>query len=238
MAQLLFRFTPREEKLFDGYHASDNVVAVAALECLSAAILSERQEVRQIYLWGPVATGKSHLLQAACRCAGEAGGRTAYLPIVDLRKHGPQVLGGLEGFDLLCLDDIDAVLDLSDWQRALFELINSVRAGRRVLVMAGESNPAHCRIRFKDLASRLAWGEVYHLKPLHDKDKVVALCMTASRLGFDLPKESAAYLLNNYPRELGYLTTLVKFLGRTAQEQKRRVTIPFIKHAMTEFRRT
>ncbi len=59
-----------------------------------------------VYLWGGTGTGKSHLLQAACRRADEQGRRAAYLPLAMVTELAPAVLDGLEQMDLVCLDDI------------------------------------------------------------------------------------------------------------------------------------
>ena len=78
-----------------------------------------------IYLSGSKGSGKSHLLQGICRRASSEGQYAIYLTALSILE--PAVLKGLEQADLVCLDDVDEVLALADWQRALFHLINAVK---------------------------------------------------------------------------------------------------------------
>jgi len=52
-----------------------------------------------LYLAGGAATGKSHLLQAACHAAASGGRRPAYLPLSDESGLHPDMLEGLEALD-------------------------------------------------------------------------------------------------------------------------------------------
>ena len=89
------------------------------------------------WLQGPAGSGKSHLLQAACAGAGEAGGAVAYLPLADEGTRHPGLLGGLETLDAVLIDDVDEVIGQADWERALFGLYNELqeRGGRLLLAM-------------------------------------------------------------------------------------------------------
>ena len=56
-------------------------------------------------LHGPAGSGKTHLLQAACRDHRHG----AYLPLDRLRSAGPALLDGFEAQALVAIDHADAV---------------------------------------------------------------------------------------------------------------------------------
>ncbi len=132
---------------FDNFEPGPNRALVHALSAGSEPYL---------YLWGRAGSGKTHLLQAACRAAGD--GRAAYLPAGELGGLSPQVLEGMEGFPLLCLDDVDALAGRADWERALFDLFNRAREAGSRLLAAGSAAPGALGIALPDLVSRLSLG--------------------------------------------------------------------------------
>ena len=60
---------------------------------------------RQAFIWGEREQGKSHLLEGAVRQVRERGGNACLLPASELLPLVPDVLEGMEHFDLLALDD-------------------------------------------------------------------------------------------------------------------------------------
>ena len=88
-----------------------------------------------LWISGPVASGKTHLLQAACREAASAARRAMYVP---LSEHAlePAILAGLESVELLALDDIDRAAGDPAWERQLFVLLNELAARRGGLLLA------------------------------------------------------------------------------------------------------
>ena len=232
MAQLLLPLGRREDKSFDSYHATGNEVSVTDLRELGRTGIDSSGN-RQLYLWGAPAVGKSHLLQAVCRAVDERGGRSAYIPLAKAVHYDPiTVFDNLENFDVLCLDDMDIILSDESWQHELFGLVNTMCTMDGTLVMAGETNPAQLSLSFKDLASRLIWGAVYHLNMPADEDKAIILCSVAKRLGAELPLEVVRYILHNQPRDFTYLVDFVKSLVSTAQQKKCRITIPLVKYVI------
>ena len=199
----------------------------APLEYLRRLCAGDRDRHLQLYLWGAASTGKSHLLQAACQAVTDRGGRSAWLPLTRLLAYGPQVLADFAAIDFIGVDELDAVRDRLDWQRALFDLINEARSGQRCLALAGRENPIADGWRLRDLPSRLVWGAVYRLAPLDDAARVEVLRGVARRLGHPLGDEVPVYLLNSYPRELEGLVGIVEHLSDCAKQHKQRITVPF-----------
>src|SRR5690606_24984957 len=146
-----------------------------------------------VWIWGGHGSGKSHLLQAACRAADAAGKRTMYLPLARA-DIVPEALAGLDALDFLALDDIGEPAGRPEWERALFDVLNAHLASGSALVMAAAAPPAAVGFTLPDLASRAAAAAVYRLHPLDDADQVEALTRHARGRGLELEPAAARFL--------------------------------------------
>ena len=237
--QILLSLQPHTKKTFSNFFSVGNEVIVNHLKQLSQTSTLPNTLVQQVYLWGMPAAGKSHLLQAGCQAAGQAGLRSTYLPLAKIISHGTDILSGLADLEIICIDDFDLVLTRPEWQSALFQFINNIYANNSRLIIAGKNNPLHLEIEFKDLHSRLVWGLVHKVQPLSDQHKYTALCELAKHTNSTLAEEAIRYLLNTCPRDLGQLTKMMEQLDyRAKQLKKNRVTIPFIKDSMEDIMRS
>ena len=131
--------------------------------------------------------------------------------------------------ELTIADDVQA-LD-ADGQQRLFGAINAAREGRGAVLAAGSAPPVALALR-EDLRSRLAWGLVYHLKPLGETEKMRHLQAEAGRRGLALSDEIAAYLLARVPRDMATLTALLEALDRQALTRKRPLTLPLVREVL------
>src|SRR5699024_765081 len=62
----------------------------------------------RLYLHGPAATGKTHLLQAACRAVSDAGRRSAFVPLRQMTTRATALFPGMQSLACVCLDDVGA----------------------------------------------------------------------------------------------------------------------------------
>ena len=181
-----------------------------------------------LYLFGDTGTGKTHLLQAACRHLGERGLPVFYLPAAQA-EIPREVLQGLDDMALVAVDDVDALAGDREAEEALFHLYNRLReAGGRLLV-SSRVRPGELAMRLPDLQSRLGWGQVQGLVPLRDEELLVALQLRARQRGLELPDETARFLLTRLPRSVGALFGALDRLDRAALAAQRRLTIPFVR---------
>lgn len=228
--QLVFPFCQYEGKTFDNYYAGVNAPIVQQIKDLV-----HNPTTRQIYLSGEKACGKSHLLHATCRQAEESYKRCAYLALSDCIGDDDVIaddaLSGLKQFDLVCLDDIDALSGHLHWQKAVFNLINEVRHVGNILILAGR-RPPFVPLEFADLTSRLVWGSVYRLKALPDEEKIIAIQFIAKRHGLQCPESTLHYLFSHHTRDLGQLIALTDKLVQCAGFEKSILTIPFVKQVL------
>ncbi len=210
---------------FENFCVGNNVNAFRYLQSLSTASSAEKF----IFLYGGSGVGKSHLLQACCHGYADAGFVTAYVPLSEAWQLNPEMLQGLEQMDLICLDNIHAVLGQPLWEEALFHLYNRTRESNVQLLVSAETTPQQMQCQLADLHSRLCSALVFQLQGLDDEQKIQALQMRSARRGLELPKEVCLYLLNRYPRNMTALFDIFEMLDRSSMIAKRRLTVPFVK---------
>ncbi|OMH25885.1 DnaA regulatory inactivator Hda [Motiliproteus sp. MSK22-1] len=220
----------RDDATFENFLTYQNLQAKQLLENISGGLTE--QDNQYVYLWGISGSGCSHLLQAACNRIEEQGGQGFYLPLDGLMAYGPEVLDGLEGMALVCLDHIQAVAGDPAWEQALFHLYNRLRDNGRILVVAGNQPPRQLDIKLEDLSSRLSWGLVFQIKGLDDDAKMEALRLRARGRGIELTDEVLLFILHRSPRNMGQLFAILDRLDQASLTAKRKVTIPFIKHTL------
>lgn len=197
----------------------------------NAAVLYSLQQDAEtyIYLWGEHGCGRTHLLQAMCQKYWHENKTAAYIPLSSDEITDPDMLCGLEGFDLVCLDDIDIVSGKNNWELEIFKLFNNIREQGGRLLVAANASPSSIGIQLADLESRLNWGVIYQLAYLNDDDKITALQARASQRGFSLPEEVADYLIKRSPRDMSSLFNLLDKLDTASLVEQRKLTIPFVR---------
>lgn len=129
------------------------------------------------------------------------------------------------------VDDVERLDHAS--QIGLFNKINEMRQTGGAVLVAGNAPPPQLPLR-EDLRSRLAWGLVYHVKPLTDDERATYLHAEAGRRGMRVPDEVISYLLTHVRRDLPTLVAVLDELDRMSLELKRPVTLPLVRDALKE----
>jgi DnaA family protein len=228
--QLALNLRLRDGSSFENFWPVRNREAVARLQAALAELVRGAGRAEPaFFLWGEAGTGRTHLLEAACRTLGAQGLTAAYVPLTEHARLSPGLLEDRETEALICLDDLDAVAGDPAWEGALFALIERQRSAGGMLLAAARHAPARLGWRLADLASRLSWGPVYQLLALTDEDKLAAVRLRAERRGLDLPEDVARYVLSRHPRDLHSLFALLERLDQVSLAEQRRLTIPFLR---------
>ena len=221
MSQLALPLKLADHAVFASFHAAGNEAAVASL-----CDLAEGSTKSGAWLWGPLASGKSHLLQAVCERAGDDA---MYLPLGNLATTDPAMLEGLETRSILCIDDVDHIAGLDDWEGALFRLYNALDEKQHTLVIATTLAPRAAGFALADLVSRFTRLPAFRLHALDDDASAAALRLRAHHRGLDLPDETARFMLRRSRRDMRSLYALLDTLDSEALSQQRRLTVPFVK---------
>lgn len=226
-AQLTLGLRFEAQADFRDYAGSTNALVQAALEAWAAG-----EGPWSVGLWGAAAVGKSHLLQAAIRRAGEHGRSTMLLPLSELAGFGPRVLEGLEILQGLALDDVDGVAGVPAWEEALFDLCNRCQLTGCKLAYAMRAPPVVMPFGLPDLRSRLSSALIFQVQEPAEEEKPEVLRVMAGRRGMSLPEPVAAFLLSRLPRSLRDLAAALDTLDRLSLSRGRVLTIPFAREAL------
>lgn len=221
---LALRFPP--DQRFDTFVAApDGTIAqLRALARGSAA--------GGVYLAGATATGKSHLLLAACAEADAAGRRAAYLPLAAAAGRLRDALDAFEHADLVALDGLEAVAGDRDDEIALFDAHNRARDAGRSLLYAARATPDGLELVLPDLRSRLSQCARIALEPLDDAGRADVLRLRAQRRGLQWDEAAIDWLLKRVDRDLVSLTALLDRLDRESLAAQRRLTVPFLRSVL------
>jgi DnaA family protein len=213
-----------DQASFRSFFSGANLEAVNHCRALAEG----RNDV--IVLWGPLGSGRSHLLQAACRLAGECDRRAYFLPLGAMGGRLPaSAFTGLEVMDLVCVDDIQVAAGQRDWEEGLFHLFNGVREAGAGILVGADAPPARLPLRLADLRSRLEGALVLRLKALTDDERLAALQHRARLRGIELPDAVGRYLLTRFQRDSCSLFALLDRLDQAALAAGRRLTVPFVR---------
>ncbi|HIU83988.1 MAG TPA: DnaA regulatory inactivator Hda [Candidatus Aphodousia gallistercoris] len=183
--------------------AGDNAEALACLQRMQ-----QNSDPQLAYLWGESGVGKTHLAVAMG------------LIDDDVPDFDPERLR-------YAVDDVDTLSE-SGLDR-LFALINEVRLHPQcTLVMTGKKSPAEEFVR-PDIRTRLAWGAVFHIKPLNAEIWPVLLKQAAER-GISVTPEAEQWMRNYLPRDIKTLSHVLSAMDRELLAKKRAaVTVPLLK---------
>lgn len=223
MAQLPLALALEDHASFETFVGAANSTA---LEHVRALAEGGRDTV---WLWGAPGSGKSHLLQAACRAATAAERRAMY---VALPAASPAILADLEHVDLLALDDVHTIAGELEWEQPLFVILNAFLSRDGALLLAANAPAAQCGFSLRDLASRGAGAVTYRLAPLGDAERAEALQLHAEARGLELDLAAAEFLLKRVARDMSALTKWLARLDRASMSAQRRLTIPFIREQL------
>jgi DnaA-homolog protein len=226
MEQLPLGVRLRASSTFDSFCLGENEALVAALEARASL-----PALPPIWIWSAQGAGRTHLLQACCARAAERQRRAGFLPLAaDWPTAG--LLGGFESLDVVCLDDLEAVVASEEWQRALFVFYNELADRGGNLVVSADRPPQALQFSLKDLGSRLSSALVWQLHPLPEIGQAEALQARASALGIELGDDVRQYLQRRLPRDLGALCDALDRLDAAALARQRRLTVPFVRSVL------
>ncbi len=187
---------------------------------------------QQLYLWGDKGLGKSHLLQACCQHAHQLALSAFYLPLPPDSLPAPEILQGLEAFDLVCIDNIEYCAGNNAWELALFNFYNAHRQNNHHLVISAHCPPNYLAFQLPDLKTRMSWGLTLKLQALSDAESIMALICKAKYLGFEISPKVGDFLLKHYARDQHALWDLLPKLEQATLVAKRKLTIPFLKQVL------
>ena len=216
MKQLLLDIRAEALPTLDSFVCGRNSELLARLRALAAP-----KSFDSVYVWGAAGSGRSHLLRAT-QAAAEVLGR----PVIRVEGILAADELPLPTDGLLIVDDVDQLT--SGGQIALFRAFNTARPIGLALLLAGNAPPLQLVLR-EDLRSRIGAALIYEVQALSDEEKAEALTRQAAGRGLRLAREVIDYLLRHGERDLPSLMAVLEAVDQASLEQKRSLSIPFLK---------
>jgi DnaA family protein len=155
-----------------------------------------------------------------------------YIALKRLPEEAAAGLEGLQGLDLVCVDDLDSVTGNANWENALFRCFNEIRAANGSLAVSSRLPLSSLQFGLPDLESRLAWGLRLKLQSPDDEGKLQVLQQRAAVLGIELPQDVMDYLIKHGKRDMGSLLASLERLKTAAFAAKRRITVPLTREIL------
>lgn len=181
--------------------------------------------IQRFYIYGGAGTGKSHLLSAICDSYLEDGRSAIQVSLLELLDAPIEAISSLERYDLVALDDIEAISGVPHWQRAIFNLINNNNLEGGQLVFSSRFAPIELRLEFPDLQSRLTQavsvklptGQLY-------ADRFALVKSTLERRGVQFPREIIQHLLHHGPQQASLLLQCLHRLEQLLKGEKTKLS--------------
>lgn len=191
-----------------------------------------RQPSGLLYVHGRQGSGRSHFLSALCTEAETAGLRSVLVPLAALDGASAGILDGLEGSDLLALDDIQVIAGCREWEEALFHCFNRCRSVGVRLAFSADNAPAGLGLVLPDLVSRLGQAPCWAMGLPDDQSREQLIQAAAHRRGWILEADVLRYLVVRAPREPDALLACLERLDQLSLRAARRLTIPFVRECL------
>jgi chromosomal replication initiation ATPase DnaA len=183
---------------------------------------------RALAIWGPAASGKTHLGHVWC---GVSGG--ALIGPDDVRRSDGSELRARNRY--LFVDDADQLAGDRDGEEALLHLYNYVLETDGALLLAGREAPARWNVGLADLASRLkALSGAGISAP--DDDLLAALMVKLFRdRQLRVGEDVVLYLMARMERSFAAVADIVAAIDSAALERGRPVTVPLAREILGDF---
>ena len=230
--QMALDISLREKVSFDSFVAGHNKELVHHL----TRVAEGSETLAPLFIWGESGGGKSHLLNSCYQLAEENDHKPWFVSLPDLSaaEGSEAVLVDLEEYDIYLIDGLDHVAGMAGWEEKLFQLCNASRDRGKSIIISAIKPPTSLNICLRDLVTRLMSGLTYQVLPLGEAQKITALQERASDRGFEINEDAVKFILNRYRRETGNLFRILDQIDQASLEQKRLITIPFLRSLKLE----
>ena len=130
--QLTFPWSKPNKSNFNEYYFDD----------VNKELQNKILEHEDIVLYGIKKTGKTYLLQALCNYYADQNKTSLFIPLAEVSSLDTSIFDSIENMDIICIDDVDAIKGIHEWEVALFNLINnSLISSSIILLLPSRSVP-------------------------------------------------------------------------------------------------
>lgn len=175
-----------------------------------------------LVLYGPVASGKSHLAAVWCDQSG-----AAKISAQDLNEKSVEAVAARAKH--LMIDDADALIGDVAREKALFHLYNMFKEEKRTLLLTMQDAPIRRAFTLPDLASRLRAAPCVSIREPDDALLAAVLVKLFNDRQLRVSSEVIHYILPRIERSFDAARSLVQKLDEAALSSKSDLTIPFVR---------
>lgn len=219
MRQLQLNIEPQLDAKISDFSGPGWSTVIDAVRQLHAGLLN------RFYVYGEAGSGKSHLLSAICDSYLELGKSAIKVSLLELLDAPIEAISALESYDLVALDDIEAIIGVPHWQTAIFHLINNSHQDGGQLVFSSRFAPKELKLELYDLRSRLNQAVSVRVPNGEDfADRQSLLHSVLERRGVHLDAQIIDYLLNHGPHQTSLLLQSVDQLEKLLQGEKTKLS--------------
>ena len=183
----------------------------------------------QIFIDDLGSNGKSYLLQAICNDFSYSDNSSIYIPMLEAINLDPSILEGVSELNLICIDDVDLINKRSEWEIALFNLINECYEKECLLFLAGNINKLEA---IPDLVSRIKKMKIIRLNAINDDELLEATQVISNNLNIKISDKNMNYLINNSKRDIKTIFRTLTKLERESLERKKSIGLNLIKEVI------
>ena len=235
--QLPLKIGLKEDANFDTFVAETEVVAMGVAK-FQQGLINSRSDF--ILLEGESKSGKTHLLQAACRFFSEKQSSekssAVFLPLSDKSLPlVPPILEGLETVNLICIDDVDEIIGKKEWELALASLIVKSQVLGKKMIVSSKLAINNWAIVTKELSDAMMAASTVKLSRLKKTEEIIeALTKRSKETGFEFSFKLGDYLIKKFSSNLSELIEALDFIEKASIIQKRKITIYFVKQILAD----
>lgn len=175
-----------------------------------------------LILYGPVASGKSHLAAVWCDQSGAVKVSAADVTeksVQDIAQRGQHLM----------IDDADQLIGDVGTENALFHLYNIFKEEKRSLLLTMQEAPIRRAFTLPDLASRLRAAPCVAIREPDDALIAAILVKLFNDRQLRVSTDVINYILPRVERSFEAVSALVQKLDEAALSSKSDLTIPFIR---------
>lgn len=183
---------------------------------------------RAFVIWGPPASGKTHLGHVWC----ERSGADLIRP-EDVRTNQPADLRARNAF--LFLDDAGGLAGNSDNEEALLHLYNYTLETEGTLLLAAGQAPAFWPIGLADLSSRMRALQGVGIAAPDDSLLAALLVKQFQDRQLRIGEDVVTYLLPRIERSFEAAARIVAAIDAAALERLRPITVPLVREVLESF---
>ena len=130
------------------------------------------------------------------------------------------------------IEKIDQLPQETDWEIALFSLINEALSSKTKIYLSSNLVSKDLKIELKDLKSRLSYFTAIEIPEITDEEKKEALSQSSKRKGIHLDKKTIDYIVSHTSRSLSDLLKLINELDIYSLKKKRKVTPSLVRELL------